>query len=577
MAYKILKNDIKPYAWGIVLVIVLGIISGLTKSAPAIFIKQLVAVWDTEPFDKTKALQIPLIIFIALMTSNFARYFLVTNMRLISEKICLNLRLRLLDKYLYSSLDLLNQETSGRGGLMSRMLQDIGIIQAGYGKVADIIKEPVVFIATLAYIFYLNPYLSSILVISMPFVFWVLSRFVKSLKKHSTKNLEFLGVLAQTLKESLDGSKIIRSFNLEKKMRKTFSDQIDEYFRTKKKIIQREELSGPISEVLITFSFATVLILIGQQISNKTMDMADFTAYIFAVGFCTDSGKKLQEAFMRIQQSIVARVRLEDILLQADAIKDPENPKAFPQDWDYIHFDNVSYKVGENEILKGINLKIKRGEQIALVGHSGSGKTTIINLLERFLDPTSGHIRIGSVDVKDIKISELRDNIALVSQDVFLFDDSIKENILSGNQNIKATEEQMLNASTSANAHKFISAFPEKYLTKVGDSGARLSGGEKQRISIARAILKNSPILLLDEATSALDNHSEAEVQKSLNQMMEGRTSIVIAHRLSTIQNVDVIYVMDRGQIVDSGNHQELSHKAGLYQSFLTISDSNRR
>lgn len=576
MAYKIFKNDLKPYAWGIVLVIVLGVISGLTKSAPALLIRKLMTVWETVPFDKTKALQIPLLIFIVLMVSNFTRYFLVTNMRLISEKICLTLRLRLLDKYLYSSLDLLNQETSGRGGLMSRMLQDIGIIQMGYGKVADIIKEPVVFFATLIYIFYLNFYLSSILVVSMPVILWVLRRFVKSLKKHSTRNLDFLGRLAQTLKESLDGSKIIRSFNLERKMQKAFSSQIDEYFRTKKKIIQREELSGPVSEVLLTASFAFVMILIGQYISEGVMGQPEFVAYIFAVGFCTDSGKKLQEAFMRIQQSIVARERLEDILQKADLIEESVNPKPFPQDWDYIHFENVSYKVDENEILKNINLKIKRGEQIALVGHSGSGKTTIINLLERFIDPTSGRIKIGSVDIKDIKISELRDHIALVSQDVFLFDDTIKENILSGNQNIKPSENDVLTAARSANAHDFINAFPEGYLTKVGDSGARLSGGEKQRISIARAILKDSSILLLDEATSALDNHSEAEVQKSLNQMMQGRTSIVIAHRLSTIQNVDVIYVLDRGHIVDSGTHQELSHKAGLYQSFLTISDLKR-
>lgn len=569
MNLKIFIKDIKPYLTIFVLIMVLGVIAGVSKSAPAMFIQRLGNIWQTEPFDHTKALQLPLLIAITLIISNVARYFVSTNMRLISERLCLDLRLRLLDKYLYSSLDLLSLESAGRGGLMSRMLQDISIIQMGYGRLADIIKEPVVFLVTLAYIIYINPFLSMILLCSMPLIFFVISRFVKSLKKHSARNLESLGTLAQTLKESLDGSKIIRSFNLENKMRRDFEKQIDSYFATKKKIIQREELSGPVSETLITFSFAVVLVLIGQLISQNKMDMPDFIGYVVAVGFCTDAGKKMQDAFMRVQQSLVARQRLEDLLMKADSIQEPADPQPFPKNWDYIHFDNVCYKIGDTEILKNIDLKIQRGQQVALVGHSGSGKTTMINLLERFIDPTSGSIKVGSTDIKDIKISELRDNIALVSQDVFLFNESIKENILSGNQIQIATEDQLLQAAQSANAHNFIETFPEKYATKVGDSGARLSGGEKQRISIARAILKNSPILLLDEATSALDNQSEAEVQKSLNLMMKGRTSIVIAHRLSTIQNSDLIHVMDKGKIAQTGKHTELSQAAGLYQSFL--------
>ncbi len=571
MAVKNLLKDIKPHSKVFILIMILGVVAGISKSAPAMFIQQLGEIWQNKPFDETKSLQLPFLIAISLIISNMSRYVVTTNMRLISERLCLNLRLRLLDKYLYSSLDLLSLESSGRGGLMSRMLQDISIIQAGYSRIADIIKEPVVFVVTLVYIIYINTFLSMILLCSMPLIFFVISRFVKSLKKHSAKNLISLGTLAQTLKESLDGSKIIRSFNLEKKMRGDFERQINNYFATKKKIIQREELSGPVSEMLITFSFATVLILIGQLISENQMNMPDFIGYVVAVGFCTDAGKKMQDAFMRVQQSLVARQRLEDLLVQVDTILEPVNPKPFPKDWDYVQFKNVSYKIADTEILKNISLKIKRGEQVALVGHSGSGKTTLINLLERFIDPTSGSIKIGKTDIRDIKISELRDNIALVSQDVFLFNDSIKENILSGNQIQKLSEDDLLLASKSANAHKFIESFPEKYATQVGDAGARLSGGEKQRISIARAIVKDSPILLLDEATSALDNQSEAEVQKSLNDMMQNRTSLVIAHRLSTIQNVDLIYVLDQGNVVQSGSHDDLKQVTGLYQNLLRI------
>ncbi len=571
MALKNLIKDVTPHSKVFIGILVLGVVAGLSKSAPAMFIQQLGEIWQTQPFNHTKAWQLPLLIALSLILSNITRYLVSTKMRIISEKLCLELRQRLLNKYLYSSLDLLSSDSSGSGGLMSRMLQDITIIQIGYSRLADIIKEPVVFTASLIYIIYVNPFLSLVLLAFMPFIFFVISRFVKSLKKHSVKNLESLGNLAQTLKESLDGSKIIRSFNLENKMQADFQNQINTYFNSKKKIIQREELSGPVSEIMITFAFATILILIGQLIAKNQMNMPDFIGYVVAVGFCTDAGKKMQEAYMRIQQALVARQRLEDLLVHVDLIQEPINPKPFPQEWSFIAFENVSYKIGDTEILKNISFKINRGKQVALVGQSGSGKTTLINLLERFIDPTSGVIKIGTIDIKDIKISELRNNIALVSQDVFLFNDTIKENIISGHQHQKASEKELLTASNLANAHQFIDSFPESYSTKVGDSGARLSGGEKQRISIARAILKNSSILLLDEATSALDNQSEAEVQKSLNKMMIGRTSIVIAHRLSTIQNADVIYVLDKGQIVQIGNHSELANSEGLYKNFLNI------
>ena len=244
-------------------------------------------------------------------------------------------------------------------------------------------------------------------------------------------------------------------------------------------------------------------------------------------------------------------------------------PREIPPDWQEIEFRDVSFRYEQTEVLRGINLKIKRGEQVALVGSSGAGKSTLINLLPRFFDPTSGEILIGGTPIRSVSLADLRANVALVTQDVFLFSDTVERNIWSGD--FSRTADNVESASRLANAHDFISQNPDAYHAKVGDRGSRFSGGEKQRISIARAIFKNAPILILDEATSALDSESELEVQKGLDSLMKGRTALVIAHRLSTIAKCDRILVMEKGVIVEEGNHNELLVRQGAYHRFFQL------
>ena len=270
-----------------------------------------------------------------------------------------------------------------------------------------------------------------------------------------------------------------------------------------------------------------------------------------------------------MQQSAVALERLNSILDDTRVVPEKADAIAFPKNWHEVEFRNVTFKYDDAEVLKKVNLTIKRGEKVALVGSSGAGKSTLINLLPRFFDPTGGQILIGGVPINNMHLEDLRTNVALVTQDVFLFSDSVEKNIWSGDFSKPATGVER--AAKLANAHDFISRNPEGYRSLVGERGARYSGGEKQRISIARAIFKNAPILILNEATSALDSESELEVQKGLDSLMEGRTALVIAHRLSTISKCDRIIVMDRGNIVEEGSHNELMVQKGSYFKFFQL------
>ncbi|MNS90920.1 putative multidrug export ATP-binding/permease protein [compost metagenome] len=279
--------------------------------------------------------------------------------------------------------------------------------------------------------------------------------------------------------------------------------------------------------------------------------------------------KKFQEAYVRLQEVVVAARRVYSIIEAPHEVPESTLNKAFPKDWKKITYKNVTFSYGNEMILKGINLEINRGEVVALVGASGSGKSTIVNLLERFFDASSGEILIDDVNILDINLKELRRNVALVTQDVFLFSDSIEKNIWAGDFERSKTDIPAM--AKLANAHEFIMKMPKGYDSRVGDRGNMLSGGEKQRVSIARAMFKDAPLLILDEATSALDTASEIEVQKGLDHLMEGRTALVIAHRLSTIQKADKIVVLKNGQIEEIGNHSTLIQKQGEYYRFHSL------
>jgi ATP-binding cassette subfamily B protein/subfamily B ATP-binding cassette protein MsbA len=564
---KVMWPELRTHGKRLILVLLTGILVSASKAAVPELMGRVFNTWTEH--DRDMALKLPLLITAAWMVASALRYYHMYWMLFISEMVAVNLRRRLMNKYLTLNLGFFQSFVSGSGGLISRMLNDIGIIQGGFQKLADIVREPFLVLFSFGYLLYLDWRLTLFVATGTPIITTVIRRFARSVRKYSKHNQESMEDLTQILKESLDGTRIVQSFNLQSEMRLRFENQARDFLRSKSKILSREEASGPVSESITSLFAALLLVYIGQRVIDNNLDASGFISFITAIVFMTDSTKKVQGGFIRIQQSAVALERLHGILEDKSIVPEVSAPKKFPLDWEYLEFRNLSFRYDDNYVLRNINLKIRRGEQVALVGSSGAGKSTLINLLPRFFDPTEGQVLIGDVPIDTMDLADLRANVALVTQDVFLFSDSVERNIWSGD--FSKTADGIENAARLANAHDFIMANPDGYKARVGDRGSRFSGGEKQRISIARAIFKNAPILILDEATSALDSESELEVQKGLDSLMKGRTALIIAHRLSTIAKCDRILVMDKGEIIEEGSHNELLVQKGAYNRLFQL------
>ena len=346
---------------------------------------------------------------------------------------------------------------------------------------------------------------------------------------------------------------------MEERLRQQGKDFID----MRRKVHARVELTGPITEFIATFLVLGVVFYFSQRISLGQATAGSLIGYITALLQMNEPIKKFQEAYVRVQETRVAAARVFILIDEKHEIEELPDAVDFPANWDQIEYRNIHFAYGEQTLINHFNLKIKRGQVVAFVGESGSGKSTLANLLARFYDPDQGEILIGTENIKDIRLSELRKNIGMVSQDVFLFSDTIEKNIQASVEG--KTNEDIYAASKAAFAHEFILKQQLQYNTRVGERGNLLSGGEKQRVGIARALYKDAPILILDEATSALDSVSEVQVQKGLEQLMKGRTTLIIAHRLSTIQKADQILVLKKGQIAEQGTHEELLALRGEY------------
>lgn len=567
LIWKMLWPELKPHGKRMSLVVLFGILISATKMAVPELIRRLPEVWSAG--DTRMTYMIPVLIAGVWTLQASLRYFHLYWMLVTTETVGVSLRRKLMNKYLTLNLGFFQNFVSGSGGLISRMLTDINIIQSGFQKIADIVREPFTAIFTFGYLIYLDWKLTLFIFAATPITTAVLRNFARSVRKYSRYNLESMEDLTQILKESLDGTRVVQSFNLQNEMRNRFDTKADEFLHSRAKAISREEASGPVSEIFAACFGALLLVYIGHEALHGRFAVGDFLSFVTAVFMLTDSVKKVQGGFIKIQQSAVALERLHSIMEEKNVVPQIESPKPFPEHWKDIQFRNVSFRYESTDVLRNVNLTIKRGESVALVGSSGAGKSTLINLLPRFFDPTVGEVLIGGTPISEMPLAELRSKVALVTQDVFLFSDSVKKNIWSGDFTKSPTEVE--GAAKLANAHNFIEANPEGYEARVGERGARFSGGEKQRISIARAIFKNAPILILDEATSALDSESELEVQKGLDSLMRGRTALVIAHRLSTISKCDRIIVMDKGEIIEEGSHNELMVRQGAYYKFFQL------
>ena len=494
------------------------------------------------------------------------RYFHIYLMNITAEQVVNQFRQKLQSKFLNMDLKFHAEYASGSGGLMSRIMNDIKVIQDGLRMVADIFREPLLAIFLVINLFNLNAKLTMSLFLILPFIILFLRQISKSLRKYVLHGQENLEKITSTIKESLDGGRTIQSFNLEKTLNNKLLKETDFYFEIRKKVHSRLEIMGPVTEFIATCIILSIFFYFGSEVAKGQATVGEVLAYIASMLAVNQPIKKFQESYVRIQETVVSTRRIHEIIDQPSDLLQPEKPLPFPQNWQQIEFKNVFFSYGDQTALKNFSMVIRRGEKIALVGESGSGKSTIANLLERFYDPASGEILIDSIPLKNFSVADLRKNIGLVSQDVFLLRDTVENNIWSGD--FSKPKDLVESMAKKAYAHDFISKLTLQYQSPVGERGGSLSGGEKQRVGIARAFFKDAPILILDEATSALDSKSEEQVQKGLNSLMEGRTVIVIAHRLSTIQNCDRIVVLRNGEIVEVGTHEFLIRSKGEYYKF---------
>jgi ATP-binding cassette, subfamily B, bacterial MsbA len=560
---KILRELIKAHGKTLILIALAGVVLAITQALNVIFLKSIMDSFQAK--NPQALLESALMVLGATLIAGIARYFHIYMMNMVAEKFSINFRHRLQQKFMSLNLTFHNAFHAGSGGLISRVLNDITVIQNGLRMFADFFREPLSLAFSIGILLWLNWQLTATIIIVLPVVLLFLRTISKTIKTHSIKGQEDLEKITATLKESLDGVRIIQSFNLENEMSGRFEREASEFLHSRRKIHQRVELSGPVTEFIATILILGIIVYMGYEAAADRVTLGDFVAYASALLQINGPIKKLQESYVRIQETVAAAHRAYSLLEDPSEVPQGESTKSFPRDWKAITFQNVSFSYGREQILKSVNLTIHRGEMVAFVGASGSGKSTIVNLLERFFDPTLGEILIDQTPIREFNLKDLRSHIALVTQDVFLFSDSIERNIWAGD--FAKAKAGVVPAAQSANAHNFISKTPLGYQNRVGDRGNLLSGGEKQRISIARAIFKDAPILILDEATSALDSQSEVEVQKGLDQLMQGKTALVIAHRLSTIAKAHKIVVMKAGEIVEVGTHQSLLQSAGEYHS----------
>ena len=459
-----------------------------------------------------------------------------------------------------------------KGDILSRISDDVNQVQNSLLAILElIIKEPLQILFAIVTMFLISVKLTIFVFLFIPIAGAIISRIGKSLIQIVQREQ---GVFLSTLEETLGGLKIIKSFNAEKKFNSKFNESTERFYQFANTLHNRQNLAGPSSEFLGIVTIAGLLWYGGSMVLiEQTLTGGAFITFMALSYQILTPAKAISKATYRVRTGNASAQRILEILDEESPLEDHKNSIIKDDFKSSIELKNIDFKYEDDYVLSNFNLTIPKGASIALVGQSGSGKSTIANLISRFYDVNSGSILIDGIDIKNIKKQSLRKLIGLVTQDSILFNDSIRNNIAISDNTI--SDEEIIEALKVANAWEFVSNLPDGIHTNVGDSGNKLSGGQKQRISIARAVLKNPPIMVLDEATSALDTESEHLVQKALENMMKNRTSIVIAHRLSTIQNADAIIVMQQGQIIENGSHDELIDKKGAYNTLINMQSFN--
>lgn len=509
---------------------------------------------------------IVIIIFLLKNIFNYLASFHVTRLR---TGVLKDLRQKLFEKIIH--LPISYYSDARKGDVMSRMLGDINEVQNSFFQILElVVREPLTILFSIFAMLAISTKLTLFVFIFIPISGFIISRIGKNLKSKAMRAQQETGYFISLLDETLGGMKVVKSYNSENLFVSKFNTSIKKLQQLSNSIGNKSNLASPMSEFLGILTIAVLLWYGGYMVLvEKSLASTAFIGYIALAYTILTPAKNISKASYQVKTGLAAAERVFTLMEEKNTITSKENAIQKDSFESCISIKNVNFRYKDENVLKEFSMEVTKGKTVALVGQSGSGKSTIANLLTRFYDVNEGSITIDDTEILDINLQSLRNLIGVVSQDSILFNDSIKNNITLGKQD--ATDEEVIAALEIANAYEFVKELPEGINTNIGDGGNKLSGGQKQRLSIARAVLKNPPIMILDEATSALDTESEKLVQIALENMMYNRTSIVIAHRLSTIQKADVIIVMKKGRIVEQGNHFELLAKKGTYSKLVSM------
>ena len=560
--YKRIIGFIKPYRNWLVSAMICMVMVSILTAGQAYMLKPLV----NEIFfnrDHFMLMVLPPALILLFFVKGIFDYCYKYLLQKVGQSVIRDLRNKLYGHIQSLSLSFFHKTPTGE--LISRIISDVTLVQGAVSNVlVGILKDTTTVIALIGVIVYLNWRLALLSIVLFPIIVYPIVKFGRKHRKLSIKNQQTTAQVSNILYETITGNRIVKAFCMEKYEKDRFAAMLDQLFRIIMRDTRIKAVAHPLMEFFAGIGIALVLWYGGNQVLNGVSTPGDFFSFMAALIMVYEPLKGISKINSTLQQGIAATERVFDILDIDSDVAEKRAAVELPSIQESIGFHNVSFQYeGKTAVIKDINLQVHAGEVLALVGSSGGGKTTLVNLIPRFFDVSSGAITIDQTDIRDTTLKSLRDQVGIVTQQTILFNDTVRNNIAYGSPD--ASEGDIVEAASAAHAMGFIEQLPEGLDTVIGESGAKLSGGERQRVSIARAILKNAPILILDEATSSLDTESEREVQQALENLMQNRTTLVIAHRLSTIRNADRIIVIHDGRIVEEGTHSTLLPQGGVY------------
>jgi subfamily B ATP-binding cassette protein MsbA len=514
------------------------------------------------------------VIIVTMVVGNFFRYLSARTMENLRLHTLLNLRRRVFNNVMDMHMGFFSNQR--KGDIISKIASDVQVVQFSVTATLQVVfKEPFQMIVFLILLLKLSPSLTLWSLLVVPVAGLIIGKIVKKLKSQATAAQQTYGTMISYLDEALSGVKIVKAFNATNYIKQRFDNENVRYSKILRSMAKRQQSASPVSETLSIIMISCIVLYGGYLILNQKSDLtgAQFVAYIAIFSQLMRPAKAISDSFSNIHSGIAAGERVLSLIDEKPAIVDAPNAVAVTGFSQSLEFKNVSFAYQDREVLSGVNLVVPKGKAVALVGPSGGGKSTLMDLIPRFIEQQSGELLFDGKNIQGLKTDSLRAQMGIVNQESILFNDSIFNNIAFGKTDV--SREEVEAAAKIANAHNFILETENGYDTNIGDRGTKLSGGQRQRICIARAVLNNPPIMLLDEATSALDTESEKLVQEALNNLMKNRTSLIIAHRLSTIQNADMIIVLENGKIVERGTHPELINANGLYRKLIDMQTFN--